>query len=90
MAAYGTYVFTPDIFPILEQLKPTKDGELWLVDAITKLARSQTVLVREISNGQFYDGGNKLAYHQAVVDFMLRDPEIGRLMLEYLKNKVRC
>ncbi|OGD63022.1 UTP--glucose-1-phosphate uridylyltransferase [Candidatus Beckwithbacteria bacterium RBG_13_42_9] len=89
MAAYGTYVFKPDIFPILEQLKPAKDGEIWLVDAISKLCQEQMVLVSEIANGQFYDGGNKLAYHKAVVDFMLRDPEIGAKMLEYLKEKVK-
>ena len=89
MAAYGTYVFSPKIFPLLEELKPGKDNEIWLVDAISQLAKENPVLVAEIANAQFYDAGNKLAYHKTVVDFMLRDKEIGSIMLKYLKEKAK-
>jgi UTP--glucose-1-phosphate uridylyltransferase len=89
MAAYGTYVFTPAIFPILNELKPGKDGEVWLVDAITQLCKKEPVLAAELTDSKFYDAGNKLQYHKTVVDFMLQDPEIGPKMLEYLKEKVK-
>jgi len=84
----GVYLFTPDIFPILEKLKPGRDNELWLVDAINELCQKRQCLAVEILGGQFYDTGNKLAYHKTVVDFMLRDGEIGKEMKIYLKNKL--
>lgn len=84
----GVYLFTPDIFPILENLKPGKDGELWLVDGLNKLCENKRCLAVEIEGGKFSDTGNKLAYHKTVVDFMLRDREIGGEMVEYLKEKL--
>lgn len=89
MAAYGTYVFSPKILPILKNLKPGRDNELWLVDGITQLAKQDTVLVSQIKDGQFYDAGNKLDYHKTVVDFMLRDKEIGEKMRRYLLKKLK-
>jgi len=88
LAAYGTYLLTPDIFPILEKLKPGKDGELWLVDAINGLCQQREALAVELKNARLYDSGNKLNYHKTVVDFMLRDKEIGPKMKAYLKEKV--
>ena len=34
LATHGNYLFTPDIFDILENLKPTKNGEIWIADAL--------------------------------------------------------
>ncbi|NMC36377.1 UTP--glucose-1-phosphate uridylyltransferase [Candidatus Beckwithbacteria bacterium] len=84
----GAYLFTPDVFPILENLQPGKGGELWLVDAINQLCRQQQCLAVEIRDGRFQDTGNKLAYHKTVVDFMLEDPEIGEAIKEYFKAKI--
>jgi len=84
----GVYLFTPDIFPILEKLKPGRDNELWLVDAVNELCQMRQCLAVEIKGGQFYDTGNKLAYHKTVVDFMLRDSDIGGEMEEYLRSKL--
>lgn len=89
LAAYGTYVFTPDIFPILDKLKPGKDGELWLVDAINELCNKRDVLALELKNAKLYDAGNKLNYHKTVIDFMLKDKEIGRKMKKYLEKKLQ-
>lgn len=84
----GAYIFPPEIFPILAKLKPGKNNELWLVDAINQLCRKTRCLAVEIKGGKFYDTGNKLAYCKTVVDFMLKDKEIGKKMKEYLKSKV--
>jgi len=87
LAAYGTYLLTPDIFPLLKKIKPTRDGEYWLVDAINLLARKRRVLVHELSNAKLYDAGTKLNYHKTVIDFMFKDKEIGQKMKDYLKGK---
>lgn len=88
LAAYGTYVFTPDIFKYLNQLKPGKSGELWLVDAISALCKQSQVLAVELKRAQLYDVGNKLNYYKTVTDFMLKDKEIGLQMKKYLKTKL--
>jgi UTP--glucose-1-phosphate uridylyltransferase len=85
----GVYMFTPDVLPILENLKSGKDDELWLVDAINKLCKKRQCLAVEIKNGTYYDTGNKLAYHKTVVDFMLKDPDIGEQMKKYIENKIK-
>jgi len=88
ISAYGTYILTPDIFPILENLKLGKNNELWLVDAINQLCQKRQVLVAELINAKLYDAGNKLNYHRTVVDFMLKDLEIGEKMKQYLKEVI--
>jgi UTP--glucose-1-phosphate uridylyltransferase len=88
IAAYGTYVLTPDIFPILENLSKGKDDELWLVDGINKLSKKRQVLVALLKNARLYDAGNKLNYHKTVVDFMLEDEEIGEEIKKLLLKKL--
>lgn len=86
ISAYGTYILTPDIFSILENLKVGKNNELWLVDAINQLCQKRQVLVAKLINAKLYDAGNKLNYHRTVIDFMLKDPEIGEKIKQYLKS----
>ncbi|NMB56373.1 UTP--glucose-1-phosphate uridylyltransferase [Candidatus Beckwithbacteria bacterium] len=85
----GVYILTPDIGPILENLKPGKDGEYWLVDAINLLLKQREGYAVEIKNGKYYDTGRKLEYHKTVVDFMLEDPEIGKEMKIYMQEKLK-
>jgi UTP--glucose-1-phosphate uridylyltransferase len=89
LMASGVYIFTPEIFPILAKTKPGRDGEIWLVDAINKLAKKRPCLVCEVSGGRFQDTGNKLSYHKTVIDFMLEDQEIGEQIKLYMQEKLR-
>ena len=86
VAAHGCYVLTPDIFPILETIKPGKGGEIWLVDAIGQLSLQRDILVCEVKNANYYDTGNKIEYMRTVVEFGLRHPEINELFRKYLKS----
>lgn len=86
IAAHGCYVLTADIFPILENLKPGKGGEIWLVDAIAKLSLQRDIYVCEVKNAKYYDTGNKLEYMKAVVEFGLRHTEINGDFRKYLKE----
>jgi UTP--glucose-1-phosphate uridylyltransferase len=86
LAAHGAYIMPPRLFDILEETKTGKDGELWLVDAITQLAKEQDVYAVEIQNGKYYDTGNKLEYLKAVVEFGLRHEELSKDFSEYLQN----
>ncbi len=83
----GAYIFPPEIFHALKQIKPGKGGELWLVDAIAILQKEGVpVYCVEIENGKYYDTGNKLAYMETVVEMALRHPNINGEFKKFLKK----
>ena len=86
MAAHGCYVLTPDIFPILDTLKPGKGGELWLPDAIKELMKKRPVYACEIIDGKYFDTGNKLEYLKTVVEFALTHKDLNGEFRKYLKT----
>ncbi len=86
LAAHGCYVLTPDIFDILQHLKPGKSNEIWLTDAIRELMKRRPIYACEIQNGKYYDTGNKLEYMKTVVDLALKHPEIKDDFRAFLKT----
>ncbi|MFA5070295.1 MAG: UTP--glucose-1-phosphate uridylyltransferase GalU [Patescibacteria group bacterium] len=86
LATHGAYLLTPAIYKYLEKLKPGKNGEVWLVDAINALARQEKVMACLIKNATYYDTGSKLGYLRANVEFALKHSEIKKPFREYLKN----
>lgn len=86
LAAHGCYVLTPDIFPILETLKPGKSGEVWLTDAIRILMKSRPVYACAVKDGRYFDTGNKLEYLKTVVEFALTHKDLNGDFRAYLKN----
>ncbi|HWP61749.1 MAG TPA: UTP--glucose-1-phosphate uridylyltransferase [Candidatus Paceibacterota bacterium] len=86
LATHGAYIMPPRLFEILAKTPPGKDGELWLVDAITKLATEQDVHAVEIQNGKYYDTGNKLEYLKTVVEFGLKHPDLNGDFRNFLKK----
>jgi UTP--glucose-1-phosphate uridylyltransferase len=87
LATHGAYIMPPRIFEILANLKPGKDGEIWLADAIAELAKEQDVYAVEIQNGKYYDTGNKLEYLKTVVEFGLKHPDLKEEFKQFLKTK---
>ncbi|HYV33328.1 MAG TPA: UTP--glucose-1-phosphate uridylyltransferase GalU [Candidatus Limnocylindria bacterium] len=86
LATHGAYIMPPRLFEILSETKIGKNGELWLVDAISQLAKEEEVYAVEIQNGKYYDTGNKLEYLKAVVEFGLLHKELSKEFGEYLKT----
>jgi UTP--glucose-1-phosphate uridylyltransferase len=86
LAAHGAYIMTPRLFEILAETPLGKDGELWLADGISALAKEQDVYAVEIQNGKYYDTGNKLEYLKTVVEFGLKHPELNGDFKEFIKN----
>lgn len=86
LAAHGCYVLTPDIFPLLNDLSPGKDDEIWLVDAIKGLMKSRPVYACEVNDGKYYDTGNKLEYLKTVVEFALQHKDLNGEFRNYLKG----
>ncbi len=87
LATHGAYILPPEIFPALRKLKPGKGGEIWLVDAINILREEGIpIYACEITNGKYYDTGNKIEYLKTVVEFALDHPDINGDFRQYLKS----
>lgn len=86
LATHGNYLFTPDIFEILESLRPTKDGEIWIADAIDKLIEKRDVYAVELRDATYYDCGTKTGYLRAVVDHALEHEDTNGEFRSYLKS----
>jgi len=88
LASIGGYIFTPSILPILEKLAPAQGGEIWLVDAINRLAQQEPVFACQYRNGRYYDCGNKLEWLKANIEFAFRRPEIADGLRDYLTQVI--
>lgn len=86
LATHGGYVFTPEILNSLKKIKPGKDGELWLVDAVKDLMTKEPVYACEIKNCKYYDTGSKLEYLKANIDFALNHQDLQKPLLDYIKK----
>ena len=79
----GRYVFTPQIFQELSQLKPGKNGEFQLTDAMNSLLSREKVFATPFPHERF-DAGDKLGYLKANVEMALRHPELRDDFRKYL------
>ncbi|MEX2027992.1 MAG: UTP--glucose-1-phosphate uridylyltransferase GalU [Candidatus Curtissbacteria bacterium] len=86
LATHGNYLFTPDIFDSLEKLKPGKNGEIWIIDAIVDLIKKRDVYAVELENAKYYDCGSKISYLKTVIDHGLAHDDISGELREYIKN----
>ena len=66
------YIFTRDIWPILEAQGKGKGGEIWLADAANTLAQKKPFFAYEY-DGQYFDTGNKLALLKTAIHFAKKE-----------------
>lgn len=87
-ASVGSYLLTPDIFPIIAQEKVGNSGEITLADSINELAQQDNVYGCFI-DGVWHDTGDQLKYLQAVVDIALESDLYGNDFADYLKKRLQ-
>jgi len=59
MAIIGRYILTPDIFSILKKIKPDKNGEIQITDALNILAKQGKVIAYKYKGRRFDCGSIK-------------------------------
>ena len=64
MAIIGRYILTPDIFNILKNIKPDRNGEIQITDALLVQAKQAKVIAYKIK-GRRFDCGSITGYLQA-------------------------
>ncbi len=84
----GRCVLPPEIFSIIENTKPGKNGEIQLTDAMREIAVNEGMTAVEYT-GTRYDMGNKLGLLQASIEVGINHPEIGEGLKKYLKEFVK-
>ncbi|MBN6205763.1 UTP--glucose-1-phosphate uridylyltransferase GalU, partial [Ralstonia pickettii] len=87
LAIMGRYVFTPEIFDILDAQEIGTGGEIQLTDAIEKLNDMQKVYAYDFE-GKRFDVGEKMGFVKTTIDFALEDPEMKDELYAYLLQKV--
>lgn len=85
LAVVGRYILTPEIFNMLEKVKPGKGGEIQLTDGLKMLLEKEAIYAYEFK-GKRYDTGNKLGFLIASVELALRKEGLGEQFKEYLKS----
>ena len=85
LAVLGRYVISPEIFPILEETKPGKGGEIQLTDALKVLATQEDMYAYDFI-GRRYDVGDKQGFLEATVEMALKRPDLKEKFAAYLKG----
>lgn len=85
LTSYGRYLLTPEIFDYLIPKNTGLDGELWTVDAITKLAEIGNVYI-EKTTGHWMTTGDPKNYTLALLEYTLKYSNYADDIRNFVKN----
>lgn len=88
LAIMGRYLFTPEIFELIDEVKPGAGGEIQLTDAMSMLAAGSGIDGVVFEKGR-YDIGAKPDFLRASVEFALDRPDLGPDFGAWLGRLVR-
>ena len=81
LAVIGRYVLDSEIFEILDQQPPGRNGEIQLTDSIAQLINRDVEqgggVHAVVFSGKRYDTGDKLSYLQSVISIALEREDLG-------------
>ena len=86
LTSYGRYLLTPEVFNYLVPTNTGLDGELWTVDAITKLAEHGDVIVAR-SRGKWITTGDPKNYFMALLEYVLAETDYAEDIKTIINNK---
>lgn len=86
LTSYGRYLLTPEVFDYLVPSNTGLDGELWTVDAITKLAEHGDVYVAK-SQGKWITTGDPKNYFLAHLEYILANSDYADDIYAIIKSK---
>ncbi len=81
----GHFIFTAEIFDVLDGLETGKGGELWLADAVDGLANRARVVVHPIE-GLWMAAGDPLRQLKACIEVSLRRDDMRDELTAYLRS----
>lgn len=81
----GHFVFTHGLFDVLEGTELGRGGELWLTDAVDRLAARSSVIVQPIE-GLWMAAGDPLRQLKANIEMALRREDMRGGLIQYLRS----
>lgn len=85
LTSYGRYLLTPEVFDYLIPKNTGLDGELWTVDAITKLAEHGDVVVAH-SKGRWITTGDPKNYFMAHLEYVMSHTDYADDVRKFISN----
>lgn len=82
----GRYIFSADIWPLLEKTPLGAGEEIQLTDTIAMLMQQGGKVEAYHIKGKSHDCGNKMGYMQAFVEYGLRHPSLGEKFGAWIKG----
>ncbi|KPZ64670.1 UTP--glucose-1-phosphate uridylyltransferase [Pseudoalteromonas sp. P1-26] len=87
LAVVGRYVLSKAIWPLLAKTPAGAGGEIQLTDAIDELMKHEIVEAFHMS-GRAHDCGDKLGYLKAIVEYSMRDENLGEEFTDFVAEMV--
>ncbi len=83
----GHFIFTPQLFDVLQgaESERGKGGELWIADAVGRLAARSSVIVQPVQ-GLWMAAGDPLRHLKACIEMTLRRDDTRAELIEYLRS----
>lgn len=81
----GRYLLPPRIFKYLEKVKPGRNGEIQITDALLELALKDGLMSYEF-DGVLHDTGDKIEYLKANIYYSMKDETYRRTLVEYINS----
>ena len=87
LAVVGRYVLSENIWPLLAKTPQGAGNEIQLTDAIDELMQHEIVEAFHMS-GRAHDCGDKLGYLKAIVEYSMRDENLGEEFTDFVTEMV--
>jgi UTP--glucose-1-phosphate uridylyltransferase len=81
----GRYLLSPEIFPILQRIRPGTGGEIQLTDALQELAKKEKTYGFEFQ-GTRYDTGDKLGFLKANLAYGLKRGHFNGCLKDFMRS----
>jgi len=85
LATVGRFVLPPKIFSVLADTPVGRAGEIWLMDALDRLAKEEAVYAYQYE-GERFDTGQPLGLLKASIALSLDREDIGQDLREYIRS----
>lgn len=85
LAIMGRYVLVPEIFGVLQETHPGRNGEIQLTDALKRLIKRWPVYAYEFE-GERWDAGTLSGWLETTVALALKSPDLGPKFSNYLRR----
>ena len=85
LAVVGRYVFSAEIWDLLERTPVGVGDEIQLTDAIDMLIEKETVEAFHMT-GESFDCGDKIGYMKAFVEYGIRHDKLGKEFKAFIKT----